>query len=1771
MWFLACLFFCEIFAGMYGVDPIQHQLQVCGVLECTKGVRPICVFYTSTTFMPHTQLYLSGDNNKVEFFDHTGSYLKFIREAGENFGLSKKIRDKHCNSRENFFASMHPSNYKVTVKDNNEVVVTTPDKKILVYSYKKLVEDSYFSSNKKYQLRLKEEKLDQDLVLEYVWDEWNLTQLRLKRASDRSLVNEIRIQTEGRTRKIFAYDKLIYEILIHSDGYHIKKNGSFFESFRAPNDYQQGYFQNALGDWYGFESFDDRIKKVYAKDHEGNPFILQEYTRNIYENINIQHHTQGVHEFFVHDGNRILSQYKILSEDYERLQSELKKFFDGVIFNPSKEQFLKLLSKRSSEWIEYQYKENEPLISQIFTFCKYNLVSVEQFFYQGLQISKKLSYNNVPLFWEKEFKFKTSCGPTEELIFRWDQSGHNLMSMVGNKNLVVNYSYDNKKRLSAKEYLLEGAPLRREEFSYDESGCIATFVDKDPNSNICRIEEFTHDARGMLQEKRYKTPDLHLKTERFSYDENANLKEQIIINADGECVDQIEFSYDANQNIISQTSQTGEQVENIYDTCGRVIRQNFKKNGTFTEYSYDDRGLIVATKTPRGTERVFFDRYKRAEQLIDFRGSITKKTFNPFSKVTTVQMPQKGGKIPCFSYFYDEQGNTKKEIDPMGRAVCYKKNNQGKNLSIELGGLKKFFSYNRQGLLTKEIDPNDQEKEYILDGLGRVVEIIDKGKKSYFTYDGFDVTKQVFDDGKTVEYFYDSWGRIVEEIHKKGGKKSRKQIFYDANGHDSLIVFPEKEQKIFRSYDLEGHLVEERIENFNAKVYQHKKYSYNNQNLLAKSCELIDGFWASNTYEYDILGRCIEQVDPLGNKTSFAYDDFFTNRYGEMVLKVTRIDPDRSRHIQVHDVQNEVVSIETYDPYDNLLRAEYFDRDLNGKVLIQKTLYQSKGDFKEEERHDKYNDTGLLIERHFIFDGKKTRTEKFFYDENENVIEHQKGDRLSIYYDYDATNRLQRFYSSDNTVDYNYVYDETGRLIAVENVVSGSSTLIEYDELGNIESETFENGRSIHFSQDQNGDLEYVYLPDGSFCQYIIRSFGVEEIIRTKKDRTRYHFYINRTDGGGKIKEIDLPRDLGKVEFAYDAKGQCVLKKDFLGSDQIDAFDAACNVTQRFINDALGENRLNYKYDRLNQIVKSNPKGLSRVFSGAGDIDFEGSRAVFVDSKHQIKNLGEDFFEYDIFGNRICKSNEQLETRFSYDALDRIIRVECRDIQIDYSYDFKNRLIKKTVTQNDKQEVYDYVYIDTNEIGCFKDDEENLSQFRLLLDPYTKANPHILYAEVNNSSFIISQDLFQNVTGIYNVDAQALVQAFSYTPFGEIQNAMLVGKFFPWMFAAHRVDEFIGHYIFNKRFYDPKTGQFLSLDPESGASCLNPYQYCKNNPFRYSDADGNYPLDQTFSFDISPWVTKILNRWWEGKEVFKGGLFAGCEVGASLPLDEFTRLLSDPGSYLSQVVRQILVQDRTPVERDNSTKIVILHKKEPKPKINLVSLLEQVKSEKLILVAPDPNFIKQHNAIDIFTNGMRHTKEEAIDAAKALANAIGNSVILVANYSENLLTGTAKAIGSKIFDYQGDVSQILHRIADAALNIEGVNCRVWCHSEGGANAYYAFKVFPEQKKERLVISTFGSAILIPNSFAGRVFNFISEKDFLSLGINVGVLFGITCSSSDCNKLSYNNSLTRDVLELIFKDTEKKYNIIFLPSKKMFFDHQFLGETYQNAIKSLVAP
>ena len=107
-------------------------------------------------------------------------------------------------------------------------------------------------------------------------------------------------------------------------------------------------------------------------------------------------------------------------------------------------------------------------------------------------------------------------------------------------------------------------------------------------------------------------------------------------------------------------------------------------------------------------------------------------------------------------------------------------------------------------------------------------------------------------------------------------------------------------------------------------------------------------------------------------------------------------------------------------------------------------------------------------------------------------------------------------------------------------------------------------------------------------------------------------------------------------------------------------------------------------------------------------------------------------------------------------------------------------------------------------------------------------------------------DLFGTPVALTN-QAGAVIARKDYTPYDEASGndgSNHIG------FTGHVEDQLTHLTYMQQRMQDPKTGRFLSMDSKSvdpnDPMSFNRYAYANNNPYRYTDPDGDSPIEWVF-------------------------------------------------------------------------------------------------------------------------------------------------------------------------------------------------------------------------------------------------------------------------------------------------------------------------------------
>lgn len=213
-------------------------------------------------------------------------------------------------------------------------------------------------------------------------------------------------------------------------------------------------------------------------------------------------------------------------------------------------------------------------------------------------------------------------------------------------------------------------------------------------------------------------------------------------------------------------------------------------------------------------------------------------------------------------------------------------------------------------------------------------------------------------------------------------------------------------------------------------------------------------------------------------------------------------------------------------------------------------------------------------------------------------------------------------------------------------------------------------------------------------------------------------------------------------------------------------------------------------------------------------------------------------FTQDANGNTISGRNPAL-----FDALNRLTEITGKE---KYLYDGHGRRVKTTRTSDG---ITNYsVYTLSGQLVTEDDARSNKKtdyiQFngRLVAQRSAALTGTTAQTTTYINSYLHTDSLGSPVA--QSNQAGIVTKIERYTPYGEPSDQMYDQG--PG-YTGHVTDSLTGLTYAQQRYYDPVIGRFLSVDPiESDTTTawnFNRYNYAANNPYRYTDPDGQQPND----------------------------------------------------------------------------------------------------------------------------------------------------------------------------------------------------------------------------------------------------------------------------------------------------------------------------------------
>lgn len=926
-------------------------------------------------------------------------------------------------------------------------------------------------------------------------------------------------------------------------------------------------------------------------------------------------------------------------------------------------------------------------------------------------------------------------------------------------------------------------------YSYDAVGNVATVKD-----GRGAITQFQHDALNQLVKIISAAPFLY--EVRNTYDANGNLE---TVNVQNKNADNVE-----------ESGNPFFTVSQLYDDRDRLIEKTVEVDASKSitlRYAYDPNDNLVKLTQPAGNIMAF-DYDER-----DLPYKLQQGVGTPDEAVTTIN--------------YDLNGNRREVIDPNGHAV-----------TSTYDGFDRFMTAtNALGhSSTVTYDKSDNPLSVTTrNNLG--VKITD--------------LLNTFDElGRLVQqdrYLLDASGAMTNTLTSSWvyDRNSQLKKLTDANTHHVLLDY-DSLNRLIKTTDELGNILSQTFDK--------------NSNVLTTTTTDLDDHTGTpdvitTSFAYDTLNRAIAVTDNTSHVASYSYDS-------------------RGNLLKLTDRQGNTVN-RIYDGLSRVLSTIQDLRDAAGAITETITTTAAFDDNSRltdltddnnHKTHYEYDALNRLRQKTLAFQSGKDAAERYTYDKAGNQLTRLDSNGVTTTYSYDELNRLTS--KTDQAITESYHYDALNRLtqgIFQEGPTTTSTVDFAYDSLHRLLSET-ENALTVAQEYDDVGNRIRLTHPAASF--FVTETPTALNQLDIIKDplgtaladydylgpgRMRKRAYRN---GTSVVRSYDA---LGRVVSHVHQKGATTLKGFQYGYDKVGnrlfeeqlhnagvgdvyRYDSAYRLTKGWFNASSSDIQAIKTAIAGNQPI---PAPANATSSTQYTLDGLGNRQTVDRNGTPEAYVSNALNEYDVVGGvpQLHDQNGNLTDDgtllYAYDYEDRLTDVRKKSdnsLVVTYRYDALNRRIEKRFPDGTKVK-----YLYDGERIIEERDASDVLQARYV---YGGGIDEILLMKRGGQDYFYHENSLGSIVAITN-SAGDLVEQYTYdhygvvtirAPTGEVRTNSAIGN--PWLFTGRQFDPETGLYYYRNRYYNPRTGRFLSRDPIGFFDGVNLYTYVNNNPINFIDPSG---------------------------------------------------------------------------------------------------------------------------------------------------------------------------------------------------------------------------------------------------------------------------------------------------------------------------------------------
>jgi len=571
--------------------------------------------------------------------------------------------------------------------------------------------------------------------------------------------------------------------------------------------------------------------------------------------------------------------------------------------------------------------------------------------------------------------------------------------------------------------------------------------------------------------------------------------------------------------------------------------------------------------------------------------------------------------------------------------------------------------------------------------------------------------------------------------------------------------------------------------------------------------------------EYDVLNRRVRTVYSDGSLTETEYSECCGQKASDTDQggKVTRYEYDAAGRLKDVIQVAESAEFRTSHGYDGVGNRR-FQTDPNANTT-------------EWE----YDNLGRVASRTLPLG----MSESFVHDPNGNVTEKNDFNDDKIVYEYDENNRTVKKTYPDGS-EVSFTYTPTGQRETVTD--SGGTTAYAYDLRDRVKEVTNPDSTKISYTYDDAGNRTSVTVPSGTTTYTYDALNRLKRVTDPDNGVTTYTY-----DRVGNRKSVTYPN--GTVaEYMYDRLNRLIkLENRNASGDLISGYIYTLGPAgnRQRVEEVHSGRVVNYTYDDLYRLTEENITDpvlgneiISYTYDSFGNrlkkTDSSGTVSYSYDDNDRLVSEGNVTYTYDDNGNMLTKSDGTDTVFYSYDFENRLTFVQGPDGTAEYVYyadGIRVRSVTDGVVTNylvDKNRAYAQVLEERDGSGS-------------LTVSYVYGDALISQKRGGSVSYYHYDGL--GSTRVLTDASANVTDTYIYEAFGELTDH-IGNTENNYLFTGEQYDPNAGFYYLRARYYDLKSGRFVSADSFQGETdkpaTLHKYLYAGNNPVMFFDPDGMY-------------------------------------------------------------------------------------------------------------------------------------------------------------------------------------------------------------------------------------------------------------------------------------------------------------------------------------------